>query len=370
MIGQLISNGYLVMDTCCFVHYCKRDTGKGFNYLDVRNYIETNGYAPAITPYTLYEFIQGCTSPKEIDKVRNQFLQAGPFWVINMQNLLGEGFDFKYGYDFFTEIGFHTNNAEGIAKKVEEWQDKAYYALESRVVSLAQIIAIIYIFITSDMDKEPEYVTDARCSFIDQFYTNDDVFTKHFQRFIHEPDCYTKYSTKDNKAQERDFKHGLILYIENMAMLMVWMSLVLMEQMGTNEEKILPYQDPEFVSGDIRNKYSRENMMKVYIKYKAANKWFSVSKLLNRLSLNNRGGVYQKYLMAMADKWFQKGYCGGGEQLANSIIDYVNLEVLEAIRTKPLIYITEDEAYPKFIKKSKAACFRETQEFCCDFYQG
>lgn len=65
MIGQLISNGYLVMETCCFVHYCKRDTGKGFNYLDVRNYIETNGYAPAITPYTLYEFIQGCTSPKE-----------------------------------------------------------------------------------------------------------------------------------------------------------------------------------------------------------------------------------------------------------------------------------------------------------------
>ena len=60
-------------------------------------------------------------------------------------------------------------------------------------------------------------------------------------------------------------------------MLMVWMSLVLMEQMGTNEEKILPYQDPEFVSGDIRKKYSRENMRKVYIKYKAANKWFSVS---------------------------------------------------------------------------------------------
>ena len=74
---------------------------------------EANGYAPAITPYTLYEFIQGCTSAKEIDKAKNHFLQADPFWVINMQNLLGEGFNFIFGYDFFPEIGFHTNNVEG-----------------------------------------------------------------------------------------------------------------------------------------------------------------------------------------------------------------------------------------------------------------
>ena len=154
MIFKLESNGYLVMDTCSFVHYCKGDTSKGFNYLDIRNYIETNGYAPAITPYTLYEFIQGCTSPKVIAEVRKQFLQAGPFWVINMQNLLGEGFNFKYGYDFFTEIGFHTNNVEGIAEKVGEWRDKVYDALESRVVSLAQIIAIIYVFITKEINKE------------------------------------------------------------------------------------------------------------------------------------------------------------------------------------------------------------------------
>ena len=242
-----------------------------------------------------------------------------------------------------------------------------YDALEPRVVSLAQIIAIIYIFITSD--KEPEYVTNVRCSFIDQFYTKDDVFKKHFQKYIHEPDYYTKYASKNNKAQEKDFKHGLILYIENMVMLMVWMSEVLLWQMGSNEDVVLPYQDPRFVSGDIRKKYSRDNMRKGYAKFMAANKWYSVSELLNRLSLNNRGGVYQKYLMDMADKWFQKNYCGGGEQLANSVIDYVNLEVLEARRTKPLIYITEDEAYPKFIRKSKAECFRETQEFYCDYYQ-
>jgi len=167
--------------------------------------------------------------------------------VINMQNLLGEGFNFKFGYDFFTEIGFHTNNAEEIAKKVEEWQDKVYDALEPRVVSLAQIIAIIYIFITSD--KEPEYVTNVRCSFIDQFYTKDDVFKKHFQKYIHNPDYYTKYASKNNKAQEKDFKHGLILYIENMVMLMVWMSEVLLWQMESNEDVVLPYQDPRFVSG-------------------------------------------------------------------------------------------------------------------------
>lgn len=366
MIFKLESNGYLVMDTCCFVHYCNREVSKGFNYLDVRNYIETNGYAPAITPYTLYEFIQGCTSPKEIDKVRNQFLQAGPFWVINMQNLLGEGFNFKYGYDFFTEIGFHTNNAEEIAKRVEEWRDKVYDAIEPRVVSLAQIIAIIYVFITSEIDKELEYVTNVRCSFIDQFYSKDDVFKKHFQKYIREPDYYTKYASKNNKGQEKDFKHGLILYIENMVMLMVWMSEVLLMQMNTYGDVVLPYQNPRYVSGDIRVKYSRENMRKGYAKFKSTNKWFSISELLDRLSLNNN----QKYLMAMADKWFQKNYCGGGKLLANSVIDYVNLEVLEARRTKPLIYITEDEAYPKFIKKSKVECFKETQEFYQTYYSG
>ena len=118
-----------------------------------------------------------------------------------MQNLLGKGINFKYGYDFFTEIGFHINNAEIIAKRVEKWRDKVYDALELRVVSLAQMIAIIYVFITKEINKEPEDVINVRCSYIDQIYTKDDVFKKHFQKFIHNPDNYTKYDSKNNKAQ-------------------------------------------------------------------------------------------------------------------------------------------------------------------------
>ena len=89
---------------------------------------------------------------------------------------------------------------------------------------------------------------DVRCSFIDQFYTKDDVFKKHFQKYIHDPDYYTKYASKDNKAQEKDFKHGLILYIENMVMLMVWMSQVVVGQMGSYGEVVLPYQNPRYVT--------------------------------------------------------------------------------------------------------------------------
>lgn len=50
-------------------------------------------------------------------------------------------------------------------------------------------------------NKEPEDVINVRCSYIDQIYTKDDVFKKHFQKFIHNPDNYTKYDSKNNKAQ-------------------------------------------------------------------------------------------------------------------------------------------------------------------------
>ena len=119
---------YLVMDTCCFSHYYmtkeKRERVKGlihFDYDALKAYCKEHGVRIAITPYTFYESIQTCDSPKMMLMKKEAFERAGEFWIIKHNNLLERttlGTEFLKGFDF--------ENPEVFRKQREEWGKMVY----------------------------------------------------------------------------------------------------------------------------------------------------------------------------------------------------------------------------------------------------
>lgn len=56
--------------------------------------------------------------------------------------------------------------------------------------------------------------------------------------------------------------------------------------------------------------------------------------------------------------------------MANSFIDFVNLDVVEANRDIPLIYITEEDLFSEMMDKVDLECLNDTKEFYKEFYLG
>ena len=95
-------NGFLVMDSCCFVDYIEGNN-VGFDYNRIKTFVKESSYWVVITPYTLYEIIQKLNSVPLIHKRRKDLLAIGDFWVINMNELL-EYDGFEYGLDFLFSL--------------------------------------------------------------------------------------------------------------------------------------------------------------------------------------------------------------------------------------------------------------------------
>lgn len=70
----------------------------------------------------------------------------------------------------------------------------------------------------------------------------------------------------------------------------------------------------------------------------------------------------------MVNAWFQKDSHGG--KMANSFIDFVNLDVVEANRNIPLIYITEEDLFNEMMDKVDLECLNDTKEFYKEYYLG
>jgi len=62
--NEIKTNGFVVMDTNCFLKYIneqKKENAR-FDYDGVRTFIDEQNFMLVITPYTLYECIQGCNT--------------------------------------------------------------------------------------------------------------------------------------------------------------------------------------------------------------------------------------------------------------------------------------------------------------------
>lgn len=84
--------------------------------------------------------------------------------------------------------------------------------------------------------------------------------------------------------------------------------------------------------------------------------------------LKNQSPLFREFYKMMVNAWFQKK--SRGSKMANSFIDFVNLDVVEANRNIPLIYITEENLFNKMMDKVNLECLNDTKELYKEYYLG
>ena len=302
MLVRIDHSGYLAMDTCCFGNYCmtkeerKKANGIHFNYKGIEEYVEEKNILPVITPYTLYECIQNCDTADEMLRQLKAFIQAGRFFVINVNKIFDHSI--IYGPTVVSEFSFDYKNPQAFRGKRDELRDKVYASLAPRFILLAQIIAILYVYVTETKElKELDLVPREmafKLNFIDEFFADYRNFRKHFSEFVKNPAYYTVRDYRN--AGLVDFRKSLMPYIENMVLLMLWMADMVLDQYKQCGEVILPYMDPRHVHGGYRRMYELKKMRAGYKRLKdGSNGKFSVDHMVDKVLLKKSDRIFDLY---------------------------------------------------------------------------
>lgn len=340
------------MDTCCFSHYCKGSVRKEFNYKDIRKYIDDNGFWAVISAYTLFEYVQNCTTPKVIAEVRDELMRGNDFWVLNINRLIGNQYTFEYGFDFLFEFGFDPDKPQEFKRKIDSWREKVYASLAPRIILLTQILAIIYVMI--DEQREDGSLTAGtvlKLRYIDEEFAQNDAIKRLLDSFLYQ-----------------HAKDDLIQFVDGMIKQMMSLANVFLEQQATHKFKtLLEYNTRVMDENDrIRNMYPRKEMSKKYQRLKKNSQGkFEINSMID-VFLKNRESIFKGLFKQLVDKWFLEKY--SGKDMANTIIDFVNLGIVEAERRLPLIYITEEKLFVKIIQNIDEPCLKETKEFYKRYY--
>ena len=358
-------NGYLVMDTNCFSHYCEGGKVAGFDYDKIRDFVEREGYWVVITPYTLYECIQNCTTPERIQEERNKWFNARDFWVLNVNKLIGDKYNFEYGPDFLFDFGFDPTKVEEFVQKRNEWRDKVFASLAPRIALLSQIIAIIYVMITErKVDGTLSQTSLIKLTYIDQGGSQSLNLNDRLGEFVKNSARYSKELAEAKDVNARDY---LVLFVKTLAFLMLTNARDLIGQLGS-PEIILTFNDPQFVEGVTRRMYPHNEMVEKYkLAKNSSKKEYSIDSMIDQL-LKGCEPIFKQLYKRVVNEWFMKNY--KGKELANTIIDFVNMGVLEVESTLPCVYITEEKGFVSLIRGMKDKKAKATQDFYKEFYVG
>lgn len=100
---------------------------------------------------------------------------------------------------------------------------------------------------------------------------------------------------------------------------------------------------------------------------KKTNDRFTLDKMIEGM-LKDQSPLFKEFYKMMVNGWFQKKSRSG--KMANSFIDFVNLDVVEANRNIPLIYITEEDLFNEMMDKVELECLNDTKAFYKEYYFG
>lgn len=84
-------------------------------------------------------------------------------------------------------------------------------------------------------------------------------------------------------------------------------------------------------------------------------------------AIPNGDAAFNHLFKKVIVNWFLPG--GQGKTLVNTIIDYVNLGVVEKLGKAPVIYMTEEKAFVDLALCIKDENFRLTQAFYKKYYK-
>lgn len=167
--------------------------------------------------------------------------------------------------------------------------------------------------------------------------------------------------SKDAKDQLADFVEDMakqMIAIANVQVCAVFPSVAAMNQ--------AIFKEHDRVKSE--NLYAKDAMRNRYLAVKKlSNGRFSLDKLIEGM-LKKQSSLFREFYKMMVNAWFQKDSHGG--KMANSFIDFVNLDVVEANRDIPLIYITEEVLFNEMMDKVDLECLNDTKKFYKEFYLG
>ena len=114
------------------------------------------------------------------------------------------------------------------------------------------------------------------------------------------------------------------------------------------------------------NLYAQPSMRKRCLEVRIrSNGQFSLDKLIEGM-LKDQSPLFREFYKIMVDVRFQKD--SHSSKMANSFIDFVNLDVVEANRNIPLIFITEEDLFNEMMDKVDLECLNDTKEFYKEYY--
>lgn len=362
--------GYLVMDTCSFLNYCREDDNINFNYKAIKEYVNNEGLWVVITPYTLYECIQDCFTPQQIKARREDLFRAGDFWVVNVNRIIGNEYTFEYGLDFWLEFKFDPNKPQEFIKKRDEWREKVYDTLAPRIILLAQIISIIYVLLLeTNKDGSILKSTQLKIKHIDEYFGSHPNFRAELNLLFVRPDGLGYKQGDDGYENAIDAKDYLKPFVDDMIIQILAVTNVQIDEVLSRKKVSFGEFNARIANEYYRIKdlYPQELMAR---KYKEINKEthgkFSINALLDSF-LIQKAPIFKHLFKRVVNNWFQPQY--GGKELMNTIIDYINMGMVEADRNKPLIYMTEEKGLNDYILSLNDESVRSTKEFYNRFYK-
>lgn len=361
-------SGILIMDTCCFLNFLR---GKGaatdrFDYSGVKEFIGKSGFQISITPYTLYECIQGCDTLEKFLERRGEMLALWDFWVLNLNGILPEGCTFEFGPDFV----FSVTTAEGFVARRRELREKVYTTLIPRIILLAQLIAVVYLLVT-ERREDGTYPGEMRRRIqyaLSGYFQEEPIFKVQLYSYFESPDnlgltiregelVRTSIDAKDKLSE---IIHGFATQIMNVTR-------VIMDEKKLGVAFSIGELNSRIVQEEFRKAghFPMDEMRKQGKDYLKRNKNVITLDRYVDNALQGYDTIFKHLYKKVLIDWFSGGV---GKKLFNTIIDYVNTGTLESFSNAPVIYMTEETKFIDLVMSLNTPQARLTQRFYKQYY--
>lgn len=366
-----LPKGFLLMDTNCLLNYIEGKPSKAFNYQKVNGHVRDHRWVVLITPYTLWESIQRCTEVNYIRERREKLLKS-EIWVVNVDGILSDTYSFVSVADCLKEICFSSETLHEYSKKRSEFRRKVYEVLYPKMITIAQIIAFIYLTITERKDDGiyPEGF-DYRLGAVMNYFKNHPNLKVTLTIFLEKTQGLSYFGKDGTLQKPLDAKDYLKDELDEIIKMIIAISKVLEE----NRSGINPYDsDGEFNKRIITEcsriesdgSYRREDMVKCYKEFLKVESRRTADEIVDEIFMKGPEILLYMYKKLVTD-WFTNGT---GKQLINTIIDYSNMDFLFSPGVNNWVYLTEENKIVKALFSTSDEACDATRKFYKKFYLG
>ena len=166
-----------------------------------------------------------------------------------------------------------------------------------------------------------------------------------------------------------DAKDILPNFIQDMVIQILAVSKVMMEKQLAIEDLDMGELNRRIISEYYRTvgQYDREQMVKLFKKFNKNNKiQINIDPLVDS-ALPDGDVVFNSLFKKVVSNWFLPS--GQGKTLVNTMIDYVNLGVVERIGNVPVVYMTEDGPFVDLVFSIDDDKIKLTKDFYKQYYK-